>query len=276
MAKRVIGRRRGATALTYGLVVGLVALGSLSAVTRIGGGVDSLFGTVSSTLSDAAALTGSSTQGDTGAEGPAPVGFTCTSGEEAVLQLRDGATTYYLCPYRRSPTGAGLVNPQSARVGCLSPGASMDTAWTDGAGVRYGAVSYELALDIDTDDVVLPVGRQRFEIPCSGSCTGGGSVLIETVDQERTIQSFGSAGNSLCRQSVDSYVAGVEDSPIYTSYWDFSPRLQFGHHITLFGRQSTAIGIYPMTGYYAARRENSVALALPADATLGYYVERGS
>lgn len=42
--------RRGATALTYGLVVGLVALAGLAAVTRIGESVDSLFGTTSSTM----------------------------------------------------------------------------------------------------------------------------------------------------------------------------------------------------------------------------------
>lgn len=44
------GGRRGATALTYGLVVGLVSLGALSAVTRGGESIDSLFSTVSSTL----------------------------------------------------------------------------------------------------------------------------------------------------------------------------------------------------------------------------------
>lgn len=44
-------RQRGATALTYGLVVGLVALAGLTAVTRVGEGVQSLFGTTSSTLS---------------------------------------------------------------------------------------------------------------------------------------------------------------------------------------------------------------------------------
>ncbi len=43
-------QNRGATALTYGLVVGLVGIGSLAAVTRIGDSIDSLFGTTSSTL----------------------------------------------------------------------------------------------------------------------------------------------------------------------------------------------------------------------------------
>ncbi len=43
---------RGATALTYGLVVGLVALGALSAVTRIGDSTTILFGAVSSTMTD--------------------------------------------------------------------------------------------------------------------------------------------------------------------------------------------------------------------------------
>lgn len=43
-------RDRGATALTYGLVVGLVAIAGIAAVTRIGEGVDVLFGTTASTL----------------------------------------------------------------------------------------------------------------------------------------------------------------------------------------------------------------------------------
>lgn len=47
MAKALVRRRRGATALTYGLVVGLVAVGSLSAVNSVGDSVVSLFGTVS-------------------------------------------------------------------------------------------------------------------------------------------------------------------------------------------------------------------------------------
>lgn len=54
--KRAQGARwgakdRAATALTYGLVVGLVAIAGISAVTRVGDSVDFLFGSVSSTLS---------------------------------------------------------------------------------------------------------------------------------------------------------------------------------------------------------------------------------
>ncbi len=44
---------RGATALTYGLVVGLVGIAALAAVTRIGDSIDILFGTTSSTLTSA-------------------------------------------------------------------------------------------------------------------------------------------------------------------------------------------------------------------------------
>lgn len=42
--------RRGATALTYGLVVGLVGIAGLSAVTRVGSSVEALFGRTSSTM----------------------------------------------------------------------------------------------------------------------------------------------------------------------------------------------------------------------------------
>ncbi len=49
------GKARGATALTYGLVVGLVALAGLSAVTRIGDSTTTLFTQVSSTLTQSVA-----------------------------------------------------------------------------------------------------------------------------------------------------------------------------------------------------------------------------
>lgn len=45
-------RDRGATALTYGLVVGLVAIAALAAVTRIGDSVDLLFTDVASVIAD--------------------------------------------------------------------------------------------------------------------------------------------------------------------------------------------------------------------------------
>ncbi len=43
-------RNRGASALTYGLIVGLVGLGSLAAVSRVGTSVDSLFGGAASSM----------------------------------------------------------------------------------------------------------------------------------------------------------------------------------------------------------------------------------
>ncbi len=61
---------RGATALTYGLVVGLVAIGGLAAVTRIGDSIDTLFSTTSSTLVRALPSEGAAT-----AE-PSPTGET--------------------------------------------------------------------------------------------------------------------------------------------------------------------------------------------------------
>ncbi len=50
IAKQRVASDRGATALTYGLTVGLVAIGALGAVTRIGDSVESLFGDVSNQI----------------------------------------------------------------------------------------------------------------------------------------------------------------------------------------------------------------------------------
>lgn len=46
-------RRRGATAMTYSLVVGLVAIAGITAVTRVGSSVDGLFTEVASSLDNA-------------------------------------------------------------------------------------------------------------------------------------------------------------------------------------------------------------------------------
>ncbi len=46
-------RQRGATAMTYSLVVGLVAIAGITAVTRVGSSVDELFTEVASSLDSA-------------------------------------------------------------------------------------------------------------------------------------------------------------------------------------------------------------------------------
>ncbi len=59
--------RRGATAMSYALLLGLVGIGGLAAVTRVGSSVDDLFATTASTLSGTADTDGgSSSQGDEG------------------------------------------------------------------------------------------------------------------------------------------------------------------------------------------------------------------
>ncbi|GAB5389247.1 MAG: hypothetical protein Alpg2KO_22150 [Alphaproteobacteria bacterium] len=49
-AKVTARRKHGATALSYGLVVGLIAIVSLATITELGGSVEQLFGDVSSNL----------------------------------------------------------------------------------------------------------------------------------------------------------------------------------------------------------------------------------
>lgn len=53
MMKRLFSSRRGATALTYGLTVGLIALAGLGAVTSTGSSVETLFTTVGDTIGGA-------------------------------------------------------------------------------------------------------------------------------------------------------------------------------------------------------------------------------
>lgn len=61
MIKRWISQEAGATALTYGLVVGLVAIAGIGAVTRVGTSVEGLFVDVASSIDGTATETGTDT-----------------------------------------------------------------------------------------------------------------------------------------------------------------------------------------------------------------------
>lgn len=90
---RGLRRNRGATALTYGLVVGLVAIAGLSAVTRMGDAIGTNFTNVSSTLTDAAERGGGSVLTlPTPTPIPEIIGASCADGLSRYpsLQDRDG------------------------------------------------------------------------------------------------------------------------------------------------------------------------------------------
>lgn len=131
-APRANRHHRGATALTYGLVVGLVALAGLAAVTRIGESVDSLFTEVSSTIDGSAGGNGGSSTGPTPPYGivSAPggrrfadgtVATTCNaylsaSGDYAYSgEVGDGT-------YQIDPDGAGSLSINSVRCDMTTDG----------------------------------------------------------------------------------------------------------------------------------------------------------
>lgn len=101
--------RRGASALTYGLVVGLVAVGAIAAVTQVGASVASLFDTVSLDLAPVAA-DGPSAPDLCAAADPPPIGTVCGDGSVYIGDLTFGAGD-------GGPAGAQRVFTTACHVG---------------------------------------------------------------------------------------------------------------------------------------------------------------
>ena len=59
MLKRLFWNEEGQGLVEYGLILGLVAIVAIAALTSMGGGLRSIFGTVSSTIQSAASQAGS-------------------------------------------------------------------------------------------------------------------------------------------------------------------------------------------------------------------------
>ena len=59
MLKRLFWNEEGQGLVEYGLILGLVAIVAIAALTSMGGGLKSIFGTVSSTINSAASSAGS-------------------------------------------------------------------------------------------------------------------------------------------------------------------------------------------------------------------------
>ncbi len=124
-----VRKTRGATALTYRLVVGLVAVAGIAAVTRVGESVDSLFGDVSSTLTDASdgTMGGGNETEATPAVSCDPAAFSAlnTSTPTASASVSVGANVAD-CVFTITVEGAGGGSGHSGQ----RPGGS-------GAGVRF-------------------------------------------------------------------------------------------------------------------------------------------
>ncbi len=99
-------QHRGATALTYGLLIGLVALGALSAVTRIGESIVSLFTTAASGMEKGL-------RPADGTDQPPPPGGPLGSGASCLAILNAG-TSQGDGLYRLDPDGSGGAAPFDA------------------------------------------------------------------------------------------------------------------------------------------------------------------
>ncbi|GAB5388737.1 MAG: hypothetical protein Alpg2KO_17050 [Alphaproteobacteria bacterium] len=115
-------KRRGATAISYGLLVGLISVTALLAVTEMGGNITSLFDTTGTTLQEV--VTGpsptpgpcpsSATPGDTCSDGTIFVGFALAGGPGAGQRLytmpQDQSTSIQIQDISGDPPSANCNN----------------------------------------------------------------------------------------------------------------------------------------------------------------------
>ncbi len=148
-------KRQGATALTYGLVVGLVGIAGLSAVTRVGESVDSLFGDVSSTMRSG--LEEETTASTTPTATPVSSRLSC----KAILDASDS-------------TGNGTYEIDRDGDGPGSP----ETVWCDmaGGGWTYASENtpFQLSYTGGSQAVTVPARETEFEFTLNGAQGGLG------------------------------------------------------------------------------------------------------
>lgn len=145
-------KRQGATALTYGLVVGLVGIAGLAAVTRVGESVDSLFGDVSSTIT-------SGLEEETTAPTATPISSRLSC--KAILDAGDS-------------TGNGTYEIDRDGDGAGSP----ETVWCDmaGGGWTYASENtpFQLSYTGGSQAVIVPAQETEFEFTLNGAQGGLG------------------------------------------------------------------------------------------------------
>jgi pilus assembly protein Flp/PilA len=74
IVRKFVKNESGATAIEYGLIAALVSVAAIGALTQVGGSLKSIFGVVSTNLTDAAnkAQTSGGTTGGTGSSSTPP------------------------------------------------------------------------------------------------------------------------------------------------------------------------------------------------------------
>ncbi len=122
--------RRAATALTYGLVVGLVGVAALGAVTRVGDGVDSLFVDVASTMLDPAGepVPPVASPSPSPSPSPTPVGLVGDLTTGSPGQWGDGSLATACWGYLNAPESGGATGAGRDGVYRVDPDGSGGTS----------------------------------------------------------------------------------------------------------------------------------------------------
>ncbi|GAB5390258.1 MAG: hypothetical protein Alpg2KO_32260 [Alphaproteobacteria bacterium] len=196
-------RGRGASAIGYGLIVGLISVAALAAITTTGSSVQQVFNDSSSSLGNVVEGTAGSAAAPAT---PAPsVEPPCLGMELVATSPRSGGGTWGLCRFDRTDP-AQVADADSVGEGCR-PTSSFSTTQFDGVsgghfnGLTLGAVRYET---VPVSDAIT-----------SGSASHSGSTYdcVQSTCTSRTVGGGLSAGGnagrvsgmSFCEISLDNF-----------------------------------------------------------------------
>lgn len=243
-------RRRGATMLEYGAVVGLIAVVAIAAITLVGGNTSRLFSSVSNRLIN---VNGGSSGGTGGSGATAP--FQCANNTAPLAKLMRGATPYYLCRGARSfalPANAATDCPA---VGSYSPSDRFTSV--DGS-IVYGGLRYE-ANSITTSGTTTNTGYANSTCTNAACTTGSGSG--GTASNSNTYV----MGVNLCNVGFDTFNAtGQSHSNSFTGGVGVDRR----NHISIGGGAGSGMSLNSsVIGYHFLRAYNAATATAISDAS---------
>ena len=188
---RHASKRRGATLLQYGTIVGLIAVVALAATTMLGANTSKMFQNVSNRLSNVTGDGGSSTGGATAQAKPP-----CANNSTPIARLYQGATMYYLCRGARS-----YPLPAAAYTSCPTALGTWTNATSNDGATVYGAFRYETADSTTTASTTYPsyIASTCYSgsTDCYSTASGGGVAGSYMTNYAN--------GVALCSQSFDNY-----------------------------------------------------------------------
>ncbi|GAB5388903.1 MAG: hypothetical protein Alpg2KO_18710 [Alphaproteobacteria bacterium] len=199
----IVGKsKRGASLLSYGLVVGLISVVALSAVTQIGSQGSNLFDTVGQSLND---VTSGQVGGAAGSGGGNPEDTGCTPGD-TVFTTPGGPYSFDLasdgdadCPvvtvlaWGGGGAGAGGVGTGSSAVG--GAGGFVSAVLASGvvdAGLQIHVGGGGAAV---TEDFTVISTGQNFQATVGSG--GGGSAVLNSVGSEIIVAGGGGGASNL-------------------------------------------------------------------------------